>query len=113
MIWSESTLLIALMVILSSFLTRAIPFIIFSKRHQHPYIEYLGNSLPFASIGLLIIDCMKHTNITILPYGLPELFAILTIIILHFWKDNSLLSITGGTFVYMVLVQNDIINFYS
>lgn len=105
MIWSESTLLIALMVILSSFLTRAIPFIIFSKKHEHPYIEYLGNTLPFASIGLLIIDCMKHTNITILPYGIPELFAILTIIILHFWRNNSLLSIAGGTLVYMFCVQ--------
>jgi len=105
MSWSTSTIIIALMVILSSFLTRAIPFVVFSKKHEHPYIEYLGNVLPFASIGLLIIDCMKHTNILITPYGTPELFAILTIVALHFWKNNSLLSIVGGTSIYMICVQ--------
>jgi branched-subunit amino acid transport protein AzlD len=112
MSWSLYTISIALMVIFSSFLTRIIPFIIFAKKHEHPYIEYLGKVLPFASIGLLIVDCLKHTEIINKPYGIPELFAILTIVFLHWWKKNSLLSISGGTLIYMLCVQYKIYNFF-
>jgi branched-subunit amino acid transport protein AzlD len=61
--------------------------------------------LPFASIGLLIVDCMKHTQIINKPYGIPELIAILIIVLLHYWKKNSLLSIAGGTLIYMLCIQ--------
>ena len=39
------------------------------------------------------------------PYGLPEAIAILFIVFLHKWKKNTLLSIGGGTILYMLLVQ--------
>ena len=38
-------------------------------------------------------------------YGLPEAIAILFIAVLHKWKKNTLLSIGGGTVLYMFLVQ--------
>ena len=38
-------------------------------------------------------------------YGIPEAIAILCIAVLHFWKENTLLSIGVGTVIYMVLVQ--------
>ena len=38
-------------------------------------------------------------------YGIPELIAILFIVALHKWKKSTLLSIGGGTVLYMVLVQ--------
>ena len=38
-------------------------------------------------------------------FGLPELIAILFIVVLHKWKKSTLLSIGGGTVLYMVLVQ--------
>ncbi len=37
--------------------------------------------------------------------GLPEAIAILFIVFLHKWKKNTLLSIGGGTILYMLLVQ--------
>ena len=36
------------------------------------------------------------------PYGLPEAIAILFIVFLHKWKKNTLLSIGGGTILYML-----------
>jgi branched-subunit amino acid transport protein AzlD len=38
-------------------------------------------------------------------HGIPELLAIMVIVLLHVWKRNMLLSIAGGTAAYMLLVQ--------
>ena len=55
-------------------------------------------------ISLLIIYCLKDVpaNNT---HGLPEAIAILFVIVLHKWKKSTLLSIAGGTILYMILVQ--------
>ena len=37
--------------------------------------------------------------------SITELLAILTVVVLHRWKGNVLLSIAGGTALYMLLVQ--------
>lgn len=48
------------MVVLGTMLTRFIPFIIFPAGKPTPkYIQYLGNVLPSAVFGLLIIYCLK------------------------------------------------------
>ena len=39
------------------------------------------------------------------PYGLPELIGVLATAGLHLYKRNTLLSIAGGTAVYMLMVQ--------
>lgn len=38
-------------------------------------------------------------------YGIPEILSVLLIIVLHKWKKNTLLSIGGGTALYMLIVQ--------
>ena len=42
---------------------------------------------------------------TAAPHGIPELLAILAVVLLHRWRGNVLLSIAGGTALYMALVQ--------
>jgi branched-subunit amino acid transport protein AzlD len=37
------------------------------------------------------------------PYGVPELVALAVTIGAHLWKGNPMLSIFGGTAVFMVL----------
>jgi branched-subunit amino acid transport protein AzlD len=56
-------------------------------------------------MGLLVVYCLKNVAISAMPYGLPEIIAITVIVILHKWKNNVLISIVGGTIVYMILVQ--------
>lgn len=55
-------------------------------------------------IGLLVVFCLKDVTEST-HYGLPELIAILFIVVLHKWKKSTLLSIGGGTVFYMELVQ--------
>ena len=85
--------------------TRFLPFIIFPEGKEPPaVITYLGKVLPCAVIGLLVVFCLKDVPEST-HYGLPELIAILFIVVLHKWKKSTLLSIGGGTVFYMVLVQ--------
>ena len=94
------------MVTLGTVITRFLPFLLFqnSKRNSS-YINYLGKVLPYAAIGLLVVYCLKEVNILHGSYGIPEAIAILCIVILHYKKGNTLLSIGVGTLLYMLLVQ--------
>lgn len=94
------------MVILATVLTRFLPFIIFPAGKETPkFIKYLGKVLPAAVFGLLVVYCLKNVSITDGSHGIPELIAIVCVVALHLWKRQMLLSIAGGTVVYMLLVQ--------
>lgn len=94
------------MVVLGTMLTRFIPFIIFPAGKPTPkYIQYLGNVLPSAVFGLLIIYCLKNVSIFAVSHGIPEMLSIILVVLLHLWKRQMLLSIAGGTIFYMILVQ--------
>lgn len=100
------TLIMIIAIALGTFLTRSIPFMLFPEGKEVPaYINYLGTVLPYAMIGLLVVYCLKEVTFIAMPFGLPEGISILCIIGLHHWKNNTLLSIAGGTIVYMILVQ--------
>ena len=89
-----------------TFLTRALPFLLFDHGDHPPkIILYLGRVLPPAIIAMLIIYCLKNIDLFAGSHGLPELLCVAVVAILHVWKGNNLLSIFGGTILYMVLVQ--------
>ena len=97
---------IILVVAVTTFVTRLIPFVVFPKGKEIPkVIQYLGKVLPPAVIGMLVIYCLKGVKLTTSPFGLPELIAGLVVVLLHIWKRNNLLSIGVGTVLYMVLLQ--------
>ena len=92
-------------VVLGTMVTRFLPFIVFPEGKEPPrVIQYLGGKLPYAVIGLLVVYCLKDAPASS-THGLPEAIAILFVDLLHKWKKNTLLSIAGGTILYMLLVQ--------
>ena len=99
-------IVIVVIIALGTMLTRFLPFLIFPANKPTPKaIRYLGKALPAAVFGLLIIYCLKNVNLLGGNHGLPELIAIIAVVALHLWKRQMLLSIAGGTVLYMVLVQ--------
>ena len=93
-------------VVLGTMLTRFLPFFLFPAGKETPrYIQYLGRALSPAVFGLLIVYCLKNVSILKGSHGIPELIAIAAVVLLHLWKRQMLLSIAGGTVLYMVLVQ--------
>ncbi len=91
-------------VVLGTMTTRFLPFIIFSADSAPEFVRFLGRVLPNAVIGLLVIYSLKD-SIGGVNHCIPELIALAFIFILHKWKKNTLLSIAGGTILYMFLVQ--------
>lgn len=93
-------------IVLATMLTRFLPFLLFPADKPTPkYLQYLGKVLPAAVFGLLVVYCLKNVDILSGSHGIPELLAIAVVIGLHLWKKQMLLSIAGGTVVYMLLVQ--------
>ena len=82
---------------------RFLPFLVFSgKRQTPPVISYLSKVLPYAVMGMLVVYCLKDMTA---PFGIPELLGCAAVALLHIWKRSTLLSIGGGTAVYMLLVN--------
>lgn len=101
----HSALIIAVIAIVTIAL-RFLPFFIFGeKRTTPPIITYLGQVLPYAIMGMLVIYCLKDVTVTAAPFGIPELVGCLIVALLHLWKRNTLLSIGLGTVCYMLMIQ--------
>lgn len=98
-----------LMVLVSALVTallRFLPFWIFSGKRKTPgIILYLGRVLPYAIMGMLVVYCLKNMSFAESPFGIPEIVSSAVVVLLHLFKRNTLLSICGGTIVYMVFVQ--------
>ena len=92
-IWQGAITIVT--VVLGTMCTRFLPFLVFG----------CGRPTPRFMTGLLVVYALRNTPILTGSHGLPELIACTVIVLLHVWKRNMLLSIAGGTIVYMLLVQ--------
>ena len=87
-------------------LLRFLPFIIFNGKMKTPKIvDKLSKILPCAVMGMLVVYCLKDVSFESTAAYLPAAVASLTVVLLHVWRRNTLLSIIGGTLCYMALVQ--------
>lgn len=59
----------------------------------------------FYGISMLVVYCLKNISFTQGNHGLPELIGIFVTAGLHLWKRSMLLSIAGGTIMYMILIR--------
>ena len=88
-------LLLILVMAVVTFATRLLPFLLFDRGEEPPKaVLYLGRVLPPAIMAMLIVYCLKGVS---LSCG--------AVVLLHLCKGNDLLSIFGGTILYMALVQ--------
>lgn len=99
-------ILLIVVIALVTMLTRFLPFLLLGgSKETPPLVAYLGKVLPYAIMGMLVVYCLKEVSFLRSPYGLPEALGVAAVAGLHVWKRNTLLSIAGGTVLYMVLVQ--------
>lgn len=108
---AQAALSIGVMALIT-LLTRALPFLLFDRGETPPkVILYLGRVLPPAVIAMLIVYCLRSLSFSLaldmaaLAFWAPQVIAVAAVVALHLWKRNNLLSIFGGTILYMVLVQ--------
>ena len=100
----RSILIIAICALVT-FLERYLPFAVFGRREVPPLVKYLGKILPMAVIAALVVYCLRSTVFSSLSGFVPALTAAAVTALLHLWRGNTLLSVAGGTAVYMLFVQ--------
>ncbi|GAP01178.1 branched-chain amino acid transport [Fructobacillus fructosus] len=87
---------------IATFATRFLPFIVFSgKKETPPFIVYLGERLPPAILGILVVYCYKSQLLQPSQETLFALVAGTMTIAIQFWRNNMLLSIFVGTLIYV------------
>lgn len=87
------------------FCERLFPFAVFSKRKPGKLIHIFERYIPpVVMIGLLIYS-LRDVRFTTITQWVPQITAITFTIVTYLWKKNSLLSIFGGTIVYMILIR--------
>jgi len=107
-----TSFVIILLVALTTFATRVFPFLVFPKGKTVPRtVQYLGKVLTPAVIAMLVIYCLRNTAFTSIPFGIPEMLAVIVTAVLHVRKRNNLLSIGVGMILYMILIQTDIMTY--
>ena len=99
-----------LVMALATLLTRALPFLVFRRGGEHPLTLYIGRYLPPAIMLLLVIYCLQDVNFVDAPHGLAEILASALVVGLHVLWRNALISIGGGTVLYVVLVQTEFLS---
>lgn len=100
-----SILLVAVASLLTIFL-RAVPFLLFSgSRKMPPIVKKITADLPPAIMAVLVIYCIKDSFSSFNYTTLATLIAVVVVVLLHLLKKNMLLSIFGGTAVYMICIR--------
>lgn len=92
-LWQQAVLI--LLCVAATVTTRFLPFILLRP----------GRGLPSALFTLLVIYCLKDISLRETPHGIPEFLSLLLTGFLHIRKRQMMLSMAGGTVLYMVLLQ--------
>ena len=104
-----SNLYILLALITSGVMTFAIrlfPFLVLrNQTNLSNRMQFIASVLPQAIITILVVYCLKDISFVKAPFGIPELIAVSIVVLLQWWKENTLLSIFVPTVIYMVLLQ--------
>lgn len=95
-------LLLIAIAALMTFFTRAAPFLFF-RNGMPPALEKAASRMPPAIMAVLVVYCLKGDLFT--ASGWPALVGVAATVALHIWRRSTLLSIAGGTIVYMALIR--------
>ena len=98
----QAVLAAAAMVLVIVF-CRALPFLFFSKRKPPAFMAFLEDYMPALAMTVLAVSSYTGLDWRKPPRGIPELAAGICVALLHLWKRNALLSILGGTLLYMAI----------
>jgi len=90
---------------LVTLLCRATPFIFFMKQRPPAILDFVQRYIPPMIMTILVLNSFKTLRFDRAPFGLPEIFSALAVAALQLWRRNALISIVGGTGLYMLLIR--------
>lgn len=107
----QQILITILMAVAGTVSTRFFSFLLFPEGRKVPeYVSYLGRVLGAAVFGILVVYCLRNTDI-LTPlshggtHGIPELVGVVVTAAAYGWKRKMVVSMAAGTAAYMILLQ--------
>jgi branched-subunit amino acid transport protein AzlD len=86
--------------------TRALPFALFGGGRRAPKVVlYLGRTLPYAIIGMLIVYCLRGARPLVWPRALPEAVGLAVTAVVYLMGKRALPAVLGGTAAYMIALR--------
>lgn len=98
-------LLVTVLLFGISVVTRFLPFWIQSLFKRSLLLQRVGNYLPSVIMLLLVFHTLEGVKWQTTPYGLPETCSLVIAILIYTWRRSLLLSLSLGTFLYVMLVN--------
>lgn len=92
-------------VLVVTFALRALPFLVVGQLRESDFVQFLGRYMPVGIMLILVVYTLKDVSLGSGWRGLPELIGLGATVGLHLWRHDALLSILGGTAVYVALVS--------
>jgi len=82
---------------------RALPFLFLAGRKPPSWLGFVEAYMP--AIAMMVLAVSSYTSIdwTASARGPVTAAAGLAVVVLHLWKRNALISIMGGTVLYLAL----------
>ncbi|WP_103648244.1 branched-chain amino acid transporter permease [Campylobacter concisus] len=103
---NEMVLFVAVLLsALATFITRATPFYALRNYKSNPYLDAIEKHMGMMIMVVLVCYGLKDTKFSESPYGLSEIAAVFTAILMHLKFKNTLLSIVISTGIYMFLIR--------
>ena len=69
------------------------------------FINFVEKTVPPAAMTVLAFNALAGAFQDSISAGLPALIASVMTALLHVWKRNAMISIFGGTGLYMILIN--------
>ncbi|MBQ2462134.1 MAG: AzlD domain-containing protein [Clostridia bacterium] len=91
--------------VLVTILVRGLPFLVFRNGQAPSFILWTGKRLPAAAMAMLVIYCMKDISFGTVGEWMPTLAACVLTVVLHASFRKMVISICGGTALYMILLH--------
>lgn len=90
---------------IATFITRALPFVALAQVRSHSILDRFGKSLPPMIMVVLVCFGLMSLEIESVDRGGLSALALFIVITLHAFFRHPLLSILGGTGVYVTGIQ--------
>ena len=90
---------------IATFITRALPFVALAQVRSHSILDRFGRSLPPMIMVVLVCFGLMSLEIESVDRGGLSALALFIVITLHAFFRQPLLSILGGTGVYVAGIQ--------
>ena len=101
----SKALIVSVLIGLLVFCERLFPFVLFSKRQPGKLTGFFERYIPPLVMTGLLIYSLRDIRFTSLSQWLPQLTAVTFTVVTYLWKKNTLISIFGGTILYMILIR--------